>query len=109
MTTSTQNTYTAENTDIFNTCTKRCTRRAWDLFLAVKDDIELFNSRMVRGRLTVSSAAHAQTLKQILVDEGGITELTLTDNIIELTTTLATMQLVIRHPETQMFDALKVE
>ncbi len=96
------------NSDIFTSCTSRITRRAWNIFLEYNtQDLEPFKNRPVRGRLTASSAKAAQEFHKILVEEGGVREITTHDNVLEFTAPLATVQLVIKHPDARMFDAVK--
>lgn len=96
------------NSDIFTSCTSRITRRAWNIFLEYNTkDLEPFKNRPVRGRLTASSAKAAQEFHKILVEEGGVREITTHDNVVEFTAPLATVQLVIKHPDARMFDAVK--
>ncbi len=97
------------NTDVFETCTKRCTRRAWDFFLSVRNEIDLFKTKTVRGHLTFKSASSAQQALTLLVNEGGVTEVTERGEALEFTGSLAAVQLVLRSPDTVLFDALKIE
>ncbi len=97
------------NTDVFNTCTRRCTRRTWDFFLSIRDDIEQFKTRLVRGCLTFKSATAAEQALKTLAEQGGITEVITQDKTIEFTGSLAAVQLVLRDPNTTMFDALKID
>lgn len=97
-------------TDVFNNCTSRCSRRAWNIFLEYAKDIEIFKTRRVRGRLVFKTPKAAQQAHGLLVEQGGVThEITTQDNWIEFTGTLAAVQLVIKAPDTEFFDAVKIE
>ncbi len=96
------------NTDIFNTCTKRCTRRTWDFFLAVRDDMEQFKNAPVRGKLTFKSSAAMEQARKVLEEQGGVTEICTEGDTLNFTGTLAAAQLVLREPDTLMFDAVKI-
>lgn len=96
------------NSDIFTSCTSRVSRRAWNIFLEYNTkDLEAFKNRPVRGKLTASSAKAAQEFHKVLVEEGGVKEITTHDDTVEFTAPLATVQLVIKHPDARMFDAVK--
>ncbi len=96
-------------TDTFNNCTSRCTRRAWNLFLQYRDNIDAFKTKEVRGKLTFDNEAAATGAKETLTTEGGVKYITQTGNDLEYTGTLAATQLVIKLPETNSFDAIGVE
>jgi len=96
-------------TDAFTNCTSRCTRRAWNLFLAYRDNIEEFKTKEIRGKLTFATPGAATTAKETLTTDGGVKYITQTDNVLEFTATLAAVQLVLKHPDTQQFDALGIE
>lgn len=99
----------AINTDAFSQSTRRCSRRAWDIFLQYRNDMALFTGRAVRGRLTFQSADDAHQAAQILRTEGGVTAMTLLNEHVEFTGTLAAVQLVIKQPYTQFFDAIVIQ
>lgn len=99
----------AENTDKFTQSTKRCTRRSWDAFLSVRDNIEAFNTRLVRGRLELASASAANDVAAVLKDEAGVDRMTMIDTVIECTATLADVQRVIKRPDFVMFDCVLVD
>jgi hypothetical protein len=95
-------------TDVFNNCTSRCSRRAWNVYLSLQNDIEQFKTRLVRGRLTMTNAKAAQEVHKVFVEEAGVTEITTRDNWVEFTASLATVQLVLKRPDTEYFDCLLV-
>lgn len=97
------------NTDTFSNCTSRCSRRAWNIFLEYRDDIEVFKTKEVRGKLTFANESAAQAAKEVLTSQGGVKYITQTAEVLEFTGTLAATQLVLKQPDTTGFDALKVE
>lgn len=99
----------AENSDHFTQSTRRCTRRAWDVYLSLRDDMDGFNQRLVRGRMELKSESAAKEVAATLAQKAGVTQITQMDNILECTTTLAAVQLVIKHPDFVMFDCVLLD
>ncbi len=96
------------NSDVLFQCTARFTRRAWDLVLRFKKQPELFETQQVRASLTARTLDGAQELARILKEEGQVREYTPRQKTLELTTTLALIQLVIKHPQMAECDAVPV-
>lgn len=99
----------AENTDKFTQSTKRCTRRAWDVFLSLREDLDGFNDRLVRARMELQGAGAAKEVMQVLQNSAGVEHVTQMDQVLECTTTLAAVQLVIKHADFVMFDCVLVD
>lgn len=99
----------ATTTDPFTQSTRHCTRRAWDVFLSMKDNLDAFNTKQVRVRIEASDERAAQGFAEILKTDGEVTRLTQMDNKIECTTTLAAIQLIIKDPEFKLLDAIAVD
>lgn len=95
-------------TDVLTSCTSRFTRKAWDIFLAYKSDLELIQKCPIRAKLTAHTEEGAKEIAEILKNEGHQTQLTLRGKEIELTAPFAIIQLVIKRPQTAKFDAIKI-
>ena len=100
--------YKAENTDAFTQSTRRCTRRAWDVFLKVRNNVDKFNSQLVRARIEADSEAAAQEMYETLKAETELQQGTVLGDRIECTTTLAAIQLIIKRPDFKMLDAVAI-
>jgi hypothetical protein len=96
-------------TDVFTNCTSRCTRRIWDVFLSVRDDLTLFQTKLVRARLTAASEQAAAEIGDILTTQYGVTEMTQLGDALELTASLATIQHVIKRPDVKTLDGMAID
>ncbi|MFN8614694.1 MAG: hypothetical protein U0003_02130 [Vampirovibrionales bacterium] len=97
------------NTDVFTNCTSRCSRRLWDVFLSVRDDLAQFQTKQVRVRLVAASEQAAAEIADVLKTQGGLTELTQLGDALELTSSLATLQLVIKRPDVTSLDGVAID
>ncbi|MBY0449340.1 MAG: hypothetical protein K2X01_01780 [Cyanobacteria bacterium] len=96
------------NVDILTTCTIRFSRRSWDLFLSLKTDLDKLRATPLRNRLVAKTPDAAQEMHKILVEQGGVSEITTNGNELEFTGTFEAVQLVIKHPQTLEFDAIRL-
>ncbi|MDH4378542.1 MAG: hypothetical protein QE263_01365 [Vampirovibrionales bacterium] len=96
-------------TDVFTNCTSRCTRRIWDVFLSVRDDLTLFQTKLVRVRLTAATEQAAAEIGDILTTQYGVTEMTQLGDALELTASLATLQHVIKRPDVKTLDGMAID
>ncbi|MBX2860356.1 MAG: hypothetical protein KTR14_03920 [Vampirovibrio sp.] len=96
------------NTDVLQSCTARFSRKAWDLYLGMKADHQALQNDAIRCRLTATSPEAVKVIEKALKEDGGVNEMTVKGNDIELTTTFAVIQQVIKRPETAGFDAVKI-
>ncbi|MBK8190788.1 MAG: hypothetical protein IPK79_10110 [Vampirovibrionales bacterium] len=97
------------STDVFSAATSRCTRRAWDIFLAFRNAPGLFTGAAVRGRITAQSAQALEEIQRTLREEGGLSRMSVFDSFIEFTAPLAVVQRVILHPGLMQFDAIRAD
>ena len=97
------------NTDAFENCTARCTRQAWDLYLAHRANQALFENTEFRCRITAASDTAASEIAGLLKSESSLYDLTLAGKQIHLNATLAQIMLVIKHDDLRQFDAAKIQ
>ncbi len=101
-------THRAENCDAFTQSTRRCTRRAWDVFLNVRNNMDAFNTQQVRARIEADSDSAASEMFDLLKTQTGLSQGTLLGDRIECTTTLAAIQLIIKRPDFKLLDAIAI-
>jgi hypothetical protein len=94
----------AFSTDVLQTSTARFTRKAWDLYLVYKKDMEKIRTVFIWATITTRSIEGAKQLRKTL-EEQGQSGFKIKDNTLELQTTFETIQTFIKHPEIHQVDA----
>lgn len=87
------------NVDVLNTCTARFTRHGWNLFLALREDLDAIKTRRIVVKLTARSEDGAAEIATLLT-EAGVPNVKIQDKTLSTNTTFEKLQLVIRHPQT---------
>lgn len=96
------------NTDVFQSCTSRVTRKAWNIFLEYNaGDKSRFRTEPVRATLECHSENGAEELTKQL-QEAGVSEISRDGKVISMTATLEQIQIVIKLPEAKMLDAVRI-
>lgn len=93
--------------DVLTSCTTRYTRKAWNLFLSYRADLEKIRTAPIRATLEARTLNGAEALHRQLL-EAGVKEISRKDKVVSLTTTFEIIQLVIKNPETAHFDAIAI-
>lgn len=87
--------------DVLSTCTARFDRLGWDLFLRYREDLAAIQSKRIKVKLTARTEAGAQDIAQVL-EAADIPAVKRKGADIEVITTFAGLQTVIRHPQAHM-------
>ncbi len=95
------------NVDVLLSCTARFTHKAWYLFYNNQKDMDFIRKAPVRATLEARTAAGAEELHRLLA-EAGVTELSRLDKTLSFTATFETIQLVLKHPQAYLLDAVKI-
>jgi hypothetical protein len=97
------------NVDVLNTCTARFSRKAWNQFLAIREDLQALQTRRFRVALNARTEtglqevmAALQGLEATALKQSGVLQL-------ECVATLAQVQGVARHPQTHWIDLIPAE
>jgi hypothetical protein len=98
----------AFTTDVLQNCTSRFSYRGWHLYLSYRSDLEKIKTVPVRSVLTARTPEGAQEIERILREDGAVKELTRRNKEVHFTAPFATVQLVIKHPQTHTYDAVAV-
>lgn len=97
------------NVDILNTATSRFTRKAWNEFLAVRNDLDAIRFKRYRIELESKTAAGRDELKTLLEQVDVTAIQTKSAKQLAFNASFEKLQTVMRHPETLMVDLLPVE
>lgn len=90
--------------DVFQSCTKRITRKAWDLYKSFcANKFEKFRTIQVRGQLECHSVEGAEELQAKLV-EVGVKEISRKEETLHFTATMEQIQTVIKLPPAKLLD-----
>ena len=95
------------NTDVLESCTTRYTRKAYNLYLQCRGRQEKIEQPPVRFSVEASSVDAAEEIHKTLA-EAGVAEISREDKTVSLTTTFATLALVVKHPKVCHVDAVAV-
>lgn len=96
------------NTDIFQSCTTRITRKAWDLYKTYsKNKFEKFRTVEVRAQLECRSIDGAEDIQKQLV-EAGVKEISRTEETLHFTATMEQIQTVIKQPPALLLDMAEI-
>lgn len=93
--------------DALTNCTTRFTRKAWNIFLAYKEDLNKIRTQPVRATLEAQTHNGAEELHRLLM-EAGVHEISRKDKVISMTTTFEILQTVVKHAEVAMVDIVEV-
>ncbi len=89
-------------------CTARFTHKAWYLFYNNQKDMTFIRQTPVRATLEARTTTGAEELHKTLA-ELGVQEISRQDKVISLTATFETIQKVIKHPQSYMLDAIRLD
>jgi hypothetical protein len=94
------------NADILNTCTARFTRKGWNQFLAIKEDMDALKTRRYDITLETRNAEGLTAVKAILdaADTTGVKQTSATS--LAFRSTFEKLQTVVRHEATLMVDVV---
>ncbi len=87
-----------KNVDTLTQSTARFSRKGWDVFLALKDDLEKITYKRIQLRMVARSEAGAQTFAQAL-EAISVPAVKVNGVNISTITTFAKLQDVIKHPD----------
>ena len=87
--------------------TTRFTRKAWNIVLSMRNDLNAMKTAPMRFTLEATTAQAAEALQHELV-EAGVKEISRNGQVISMSTTFEVLQKVIKRPEVHMVDAIKL-
>jgi hypothetical protein len=92
------------NADVLNTCTARFTRKGWNQFLAIKEDLEALKRNRYDMTLEVRTPEGLSVVKAILeaADTTGVKQTG--ERTLAFRSTFEKLQTVVRHEATLMVD-----
>lgn len=95
------------NVDVLLNCTARYTHQAWYLFYNNQKDMTFIRQTPVRATLEARTAEGAEELHKIL-SEAGVQDVSRQNKVLSFTATFETIQLVIKHPQSYLLDAVRM-
>lgn len=99
----------ATTMDPFIQSTRHCTRRAWNIFLAMNNKLDVFNAKQVRARIDTTSNQAAERFADVLKTDGNVRSITVIDDRIECSATYAAIQLIIKDADFKLMDAVAID
>jgi hypothetical protein len=95
------------NTDLLQSCTARFTYKAWRLYHNNRKDTAFLREKPVRAKIEALSIEGGEEIQKLLTEDG-VRELSRVGNVVSFTATFEQIQKVIRHPQTQLLDAVAI-
>lgn len=92
-----------KNVDALMQSTARFTRKSWDVFLSLKDDLNAITYRRIQIQLTSRSEAGALTLQSEL-ESISVPAVKVNGTSVSTISTFAKLQHIIKHPDLLQMD-----